>query len=238
MSEALALLSFGDTGWGDEFLRGAWITITLALAALPLGLVLGLGIALMGRSESRLARAVATLYTTVFRGVPELLTLYMIAFLLPVAISAAAEAVGYGGRIEIPNFLAAAVALGMVVGAFSAEVWAGALNAIAKGQYEAAAALGLSPRHTFRHVVFPQLLRVALPGIGNNWLVLLKDTSLASVITLQDTMFWATRGNVTEKEPILFFLTAALIYLFFTILSQLVIEVGERRLNRAYGARR
>ncbi len=76
------------------------------------------------------------------------------------------------------------------------------------------------------------MLRVALPGIGNNWLVLLKDTSLASVITLHETMFWATRGNIKEKEPILFFLTAALIYLvFFTLISQAFFDSAERRLN-------
>ena len=237
MPEALSLLTYGDLGWGDEFLTGALMTISLALTALPIGLFLGLAIALMGRSKSVAVRSIATIYTTVFRGVPELLTLYMIAFLFPIAISKLVVSLGLAKSFEVPNFLAAVVALGLVVAAFSAEVWAGALNAINKGQYEGAAALGLHRSHTFRFVVFPQLLRVALPGIGNNWLVLLKDTSLASVITLQDTMFWANRGNVTEKQPILFFLTAALVYLFFTLVSQAFIDMGEKRLNRGYGTR-
>jgi polar amino acid transport system permease protein len=235
--DALSLLSFGDTGWGDEFAEGALMTISLALAAMPLGLALGLLIALMGRSSNFAVKSFATLYTTFFRGVPELLTLYMIAFLFPVALSTLVVWLGLAESFEIPNFLAAVVALGMVVSAFSSEVWSGALNAIPKGQYEGAAALGLHRNHTFRLVVFPQLLRVALPGIGNNWLVLLKDTSLASVITLHETMFWAIRGNLKEKQPFLFFLTAAAIYLFFTLVSQAFFDRAERRLNRGHGVR-
>jgi polar amino acid transport system permease protein len=235
--ELFSLLSFGDTGWGDEFLSGAGITIALAICAMPLGLIIGLGIALMARSSSVVKRSIATFYTTIFRGVPELLTLYMIAFLVPIAIGRLVAALGLGDRFEVPSFLAAVVALGVVVGAFSAEVWAGALNAIPKGQYEGASAVGLNQSQTFRLVVFPQLLRVALPGIGNNWLVLLKETSLASVITLHETMFWATRGNVVTKEPILFFGAAAAIYLFFTLVSQFFFDAGERRLNRGFAGR-
>jgi polar amino acid transport system permease protein len=232
--DALGLLAWGDAGWGDEFAAGALMTILLALAAMPVGLGLGLVIALMGRSSNVAVKSFSTLYTTFFRGVPELLTLYMIAFLFPVAIARLLSALGITDSFEVPGFIAATVALGMVVAAFSAEVWAGALNAIPKGQYEGAAALGLHSSQTFRLVVFPQLLRVALPGIGNNWLVLLKDTSLASVITLHETMFWASRGNIKEKEPILFFLTAAFIYLIFTLISQAGFDAAERRLNRGH----
>jgi polar amino acid transport system permease protein len=230
--DALALLSFSDTGWGDELAAGALMTILLALCAMPLGLGLGLVIALMGRSGNFFIRNFATLYTTFFRGVPELLTLYMIAFLLPVALSNLVVRLGLAETFEIPNFLAAVVALGLVVAAFSSEVWSGALNAVPKGQYEGAAALGLHSSQTFRFVVFPQLLRVALPGIGNNWLVLLKETSLASVITIHETMFWATRGYLKEKEPIIFFLAAAAIYLFYTLISQALFDHAEKRLNR------
>jgi polar amino acid transport system permease protein len=126
------------------------------------------------------------------------------------------------------------VALGMVLAAFSAEVWLGALNAIQKGQREAASALGLTSFQAFRLVVLPQLLRIALPGLGNNWMVLLKETSLVSVITLQDTMFIATRANVVTKEPFLFFGIACLIYLAFSLLSARGIGVLETRMNRGY----
>jgi polar amino acid transport system permease protein len=235
--EAWSLLAWGDSGWGDEFAQGALVTIGLALAAMPLGLVLGLVIALMSRSHSAIIRTIATAYATFFRGVPELLTLYLIAFGLPILFARLGAVLGYEGRIEIPSFIAAAFALALVVAAFSSEVWSGALNAIPKGQYEGADALGLSRGQQFRLVIAPQLLRVALPGIGNNWLVLLKETSLASVITLHEVMFWATRGNLTEKAPFVFFLTAAFIYLCFTLVSQFGFDAAERRLNRGQGVR-
>jgi polar amino acid transport system permease protein len=128
------------------------------------------------------------------------------------------------------------VALGMVLAAFSSEVWVGALNAIQKGQREAAAALGLSKAQAFRLVVLPQLFRVALPGLGNNWMVLLKETSLVSVITLPDIMFITTRANVVTKEPFLFFGAAMAIYLVFSLISAWGVGRLEARSNRGFAA--
>ncbi len=234
MDKYLTLLSFGPEGWGDELLSGALVTISVALATLPFGLALGLGVALAKRSDNRLLRAVGTAYTTIFRGVPELLTLYIIYFGVQVLVQALWKGLGLPGTIELSPFVSGVVALGIVLGAFSAEVWLGALNAVHKGQREAAAALGLSKAQTFRLVVLPQVFRVALPGLGNNWMVLLKETSLVSVITLQDTMFIATRANVTTKEPFLFFGVAMLIYLFFSVISATGLSRIEARTNRAY----
>jgi polar amino acid transport system permease protein len=177
-----------------------------------------------------LLRSLATIYTTVFRGVPELLTLYIIYFGIQVLV----QKVWSG--FSIPPFVAGMVALGMVLAAFSSEVWVGALNSIQKGQREAASALGLSKAQAFRLVVFPQLIRVALPGLGNNWMVLLKETSLISVITLQDIMFIATRANVVTKEPFLFFGTAMLLYFFFSLVSAWGIGKLEQRTNRGFAA--
>jgi len=241
MGYYLDLLSFGPDGWGDELLAGAWITISIALATLPFGLALGLAVALARRSRSVFLRTLSTLYTTIFRGVPELLTLYVIYFGFQMLIQKLWTTLGFTSNLEISPFLAGMVALGMVLAAFSSEVWLGALNAIQKGQREAASALGLTKWQTFRLVVFPQLMRVALPGLGNNWMVLLKETSLVSVITLQDTMFIATRANVVTKEPFLFFGAAALIYLFFSVLSTWGFGKLEERANRghvAHGAAR
>lgn len=232
MEKYLTFLSFGPEGWGDELLAGAWITLSISLATLPFGLLLGLLIALAKRSQSWLLRQFATLYTTIFRGVPELLTLYIIYFGVQVAVTGLWRKLGFTSNIEFSPFFAGMIALGVVLAAFSAEVWLGALNSIQKGQREAASALGLTKFQAFRLVVLPQLLRVALPGLGNNWLVLLKDTSLVSVITLQDTMFIATRANVVTKEPFLFFGIALLIYLFFSILSAFVFSGLEGRLHR------
>ncbi|WP_306225927.1 ABC transporter permease [Bosea beijingensis] len=230
MFEKFALLGFGAGGWGWALLQGAANTISVALATLPFGLALGLIIALWKRSDYVVLRALATIYTTVFRGVPELLTLYIIYFGIQVLV----QKVWTG--FSIPPFGAGMVALGMVLAAFSSEVWVGALNSIQKGQREAAAALGLSKAQAFRLVVFPQLIRVALPGLGNNWMVLLKETSLISVITLQDIMFIATRANVVTKEPFLFFGTAMLLYFFFSLVSAWGIDKLEQRTNRGQAA--
>jgi polar amino acid transport system permease protein len=229
----LHLLGFGPEGWGWAMLGGAGLTISLALATLPFGLALGLAIALMARSNNWFVRTFATIYTTVFRGVPELLTLYIIYFGLTLVIQQAFAALGLPGWRMHP-FLAGMIALGIVLAAFSSEVWVGALNSIAKGQREAAAALGLSKRQAFRLVVFPQLMRVALPGLGNNWMVLLKETSLVSVITLQDLMFITTRANVVTKEPFLFFGAAMLIYLSFSLVSWWGLDRMEKRANRGF----
>ncbi|CAD5300333.1 Amino acid ABC transporter membrane protein 1, PAAT family [Bosea sp. 62] len=230
MFDKFALLGFGPGGWGWALLQGAANTISVALATLPFGLALGLIIALWKRSDSMLLRSLATIYTTVFRGVPELLTLYIIYFGIQVLVQKA-----WSG-FSIPPFVAGMVALGMVLAAFSSEVWVGALNSIQKGQREAASALGLSKAQAFRLVVFPQLIRVALPGLGNNWMVLLKETSLISVITLQDIMFIATRANVVTKEPFLFFGTAMLLYFFFSLVSAWGIGKLEQRTNRGFAA--
>jgi polar amino acid transport system permease protein len=134
----------------------------------------------------------------------------------------------------MPAFVAGMIALGLVLAAFSSEVWIGALNAIHKGQREGAYALGLNKSQTFRLVVFPQLMRVALPGLGNNWMVLLKETSLISVIALPDLMFWTGRANVVTKEPFLFFGVACLIYLAFSLVSAWGLSRLEGRSNRGY----
>ena len=232
MDYYLNLLALGDTGWGDELLGGAFITFSLALATLPFGLAIGLAIALMSRSQSWVTRTFATAFTTFFRGVPELLTLYIIGFGLPIALKAFLLLIGIQSNFDLPAFIAGMIALGLVVGAFSSEVWTGALNSVTKGQHEAAAALGLTKKQSFRLVVFPQLLRVALPGIGNNWMVLLKETSLVSVLALPDLMFWTGRANVVTKEPFLFFGAACLIYFCFSLLSQKGLDRLEYTLHR------
>jgi polar amino acid transport system permease protein len=236
MLDKLALLGFGQGGWGLALLQGAFITISIALATLPFGLALGLIVALGKRSDSAILRWLSTVYTTVFRGVPELLTLYIIYFGIQILLQELWAKLGLPGNFSMPPFVAGMVALGVVLSAFSSEVWVGALNSIQKGQREAASALGLSKAQAFRLVVFPQLIRVALPGLGNNWMVLLKETSLVSVITLSDIMFITTRANVVTKEPFLFFGAAMLIYFAFSLISAWGLGRVEARTNRGFAA--
>jgi polar amino acid transport system permease protein len=235
LASLVSLLAWGPNGWGDELAAGAAITLFLALATLPFGLALGLAVALAARSKNPILRGFATLYTTVFRGLPELLTLYLVYFGLSLGLQNGLKALGLSVRVEMPAFVAGMIALGLVLGAFSSEVWVGALNGISKGQREGAAALGLDKARTFRLVILPQLLRLALPGLGNNWMVLLKETSLVSVIALPDLMFWTGRATVVTKEPFLFFGLACLIYLAFSVTSARGIAVLERRVSRGYG---
>ena len=234
MEHYLKLLSWGDEGWGDELAAGAAVTIGLALATLPFGLLGGLVIALMQRGQSAVLRSFATIYTTIFRGLPELLTLYIVYFGLQIGLQTAWETLGLPGRVDMPAFVAGMIALGLVLAAFSSEVWVGALNSISRGQREGAFALGLTKAHTFRLVILPQLFRVALPGLGNNWMVLLKETSLVSVIALPDLMFWTGRANVVTKEPFLFFGMACLIYLLFSVSSAAGLSALEKRTQRGF----
>ncbi len=161
MLDLLGLLSFGPDGWGDEIAQGALLTIELALATLPVGIAIGLMIALAKDSSSAILRGLGNLYTTIFRGLPELLTLFIVYYGGQMLLTELAEHFVEGAHVEVNQFVAGVVALGLVLGAFSSEVLLAAIRAVPKGQKEAAAALGLSGWRTFRLVTFPQLWRVA-----------------------------------------------------------------------------
>ncbi|MEM6382468.1 MAG: ABC transporter permease [Pseudomonadota bacterium] len=237
MGEMLGLLAWGADGWGDELAAGAWLTIRLALVTLPVGLALGLAVALAKQSDNDYVRAVGNIYTTVFRGLPELLTLFLIYNLLQIYANRIAQLVAPGSDFQISGFVAGVIALSVVFGAFSSEVFLGAIRAIPKGQGEAGRSLGLSPLQSFRLITLPQLWRLALPGLGNLWLVLIKDTSLVSVIALNDLLRQTQVAVGVTKEPFLFYLIACLIYLMFTLISQAGFGRLEARANRGFAAR-
>jgi polar amino acid transport system permease protein len=229
--DLLRLLSFGPDGWGDELLQGTWLTIRLALATVPFGLALGFLVALAKRSPNRYLRAFGNAYTTVFRGLPELLTIFIVYFGGQIALQ---RIVGMfsGATVEVNGFIAGMVALGVVFSAYASEVFLGAFNNITRGQYEAAYALGLRPATTLRLVIIPQLVRLALPGLANLWLILLKDTSLVSVIALDDLLRKTGLAVRVTKEPFLFFGVACLIYLALSMISSIGIVAIERWANR------
>jgi polar amino acid transport system permease protein len=222
LGDALALLSFGPDGWGDELAAGAWLTIRLALATLPFGLVLGLAVALMRDSGRSVLRIPSNVFTTVFRGLPELLTLLLVYFGGQMLLAR------IFGEMEVSAFIAGLVALGLVFAAYASEVFLGALRAVGRGQYEAGQALGLRPPAVFRLIILPQLIRLALPGLANLWLVLLKETSLVSVIALNDLLRQTSVAVRATKEPFLFYLVACLIYLAMSAVSSVGIAGIER----------
>ncbi|MBJ7552081.1 ABC transporter permease [Marinomonas ostreistagni] len=217
--EYLSLLSFSDDGWGSALLKGALITLSLSLACLPIGLPLGMWIAINARSKNKLAKTFAALFSTVFRGLPELLTLLIIYYGCQILIQNIMESLGYSGEFIIHTFVAAMIAFSFVFAAFSSEVWLGAFKTLPKGQYEAAFALGISKPTTFFKIILPQLIRIAIPGLSNNWLSLLKDTSLVSTISLIDLMRQTSLAVSITKEPMFFYTVACLIYLLFSALS-------------------
>lgn len=227
----LGLLAWGADGWGDELAAGLRITVLLALATLPFGLVLGFLVALAKNSSEKSLTAAAHIYTTIFRGLPELLTLFIVYYggqiLIQEIVNLFTET-----YVEVNSFVAGMVALGLVLSAFSSEVFLGALRAIDRGQVEAGKALGLSRWQCLRLVTFPQLIRLALPGLSNLWLVLLKDTSLVSLIALNDLLRKANIAVGATKEPFFFYAVACLIYLFVSLVSSIGLTGIERHVNR------
>lgn len=229
----LSLLAFGPTGWGDELLAGLRVTLMLALVTAPIALLSGFALALARRSERRLIRLPATIFTTVFKGLPELITLFIVYY------GAALVLRWFVGLftdvpVSMPAFLSGVIALGAVSASFASEVFMSALTAIPRGQTEAAHALGLSRWATLRKVVIPQVLRVALPGLSNLWLVLLKDTALVAVIALPDLLRRTFVAVGATKEPFFFFAVAVLIYFAISLISSGLLYLLEARYSRAY----
>ncbi|MBV9221126.1 MAG: ABC transporter permease subunit [Methylobacteriaceae bacterium] len=227
-------LIFGPDGWGGLLLNGAIVTILLALTTIPFGFGFGLALAVLKLSKSRIVRGLCEGYTTFFRGIPDLLSLFIVYFGLQALIDRLSSALQLTTHIELGPFVAGVIALSVVVAAYSSEVWVAALKSVPKGQQEAGQALGLDRWKTFALVTWPQLIRVALPGLGNIWMVLLKDTSLVSTLALVDLLRAASEASKNTTRPILFYSAAAAIYLIFSIVSGLVQTRLEKRANRGF----
>ena len=237
MNEALTLLSFGDEGWGDELVRGVFITISLALASLPFGLIIGFFVALGKKSEEPSLRRAAEIYTTIFRGLPELLTLFMVFYGIQIIVRQFLLLFVDDPQFEINSFVAGMIALSIVFSSYASEAFLSAFRAIPQGQYEGGNALGLSGGQTMRLVILLQLIRLTLPALSNLWLVLLKDTALVSVIGLEDILRQAGIAARVAKEPFLFFGTACLLYLVLAMFSSVALTGIERWSNRGEAPR-
>lgn len=235
MDELFALLRYGPEGWGDELLAGLRVTLLLALATAPIGLVGGFLLALARRSGHRSARVPATLFATVFKGLPELITLFIVYYGLSIAIAWLFSLFG-DISVEVSAFLAGMLALGAVSASFASEVFMAALGGIQRGQIEAADALGLRRWAILRKILIPQVMRLALPGLGNLWLVLLKDTALVSVIALPDLLRRTFIAVGATKEPFFFFTVAIVIYFVVSLVSTALLGLLEARYARGYAS--
>lgn len=224
-------------GFGPSLLQGAWVTITVGLSAMLVAILLGLLGAWGKLSRSPAAKLAAGTYTTVIRGIPELILLLLIYYGVPTLIQDTAELYGFDIRVDLDPFTAGVITIGFIYGAFATEVFRGAFKSVPRGQIEAARAIGMSRNLAFIRVVFPQAIRVALPGLGNVWMVLIKATALVSLIQLDEIMRKAKIATSATHEPFTFYLLASLVFLGITILSVMAQHRAERFANRGHLAR-
>lgn len=211
-------------------LQGAGITVAVSLLALVVATVLGLLGAVAKLSGTPLLKTVVTLYTTVIRGVPELVLMLLVFYGGTIGLNHLLESMGSDATIDINPFTAGVLTIGFIYGAYMTETFRGALLAIPKGQAEAARAFGMTGYQTFWRITLPQMVRYALPGFTNNWLVLIKATALVSLIGLQDMTYIAKQASAATREPFTYFLFCAALFLVYTSLSLWAL----RRLNERY----
>ncbi|RZL39775.1 MAG: ABC transporter permease [Rubrivivax sp.] len=217
-------------GFLPSLIEGASVTLAVALSSLCVAVLLGLAGALAKLSKSRIARGLAGTYTTLIRGVPDLLLMLLVFYGGQVAINTLAPMLGHEDYIDIDPFIAGVLTIGFIFGAYLTEAFRGAFLAVPPGQREAGLAFGMSPRLVLWRITLPQMLRHALPGLSNNWLVLVKATAIVSVIGLSDLMTRGQQAAGNTREPFSFYLAVALIYLVFTTVSELAFAWANKRL--------
>ena len=210
------------------------MTIAVALAAMLIGFVLAAIFTTFKLSKNKILNIIGGFYTTVFRGVPELLVIYLFFFGGSGAVMYVAKIFGYDGYIEVNAFITGAISIGTISGAYSTEVFRGAIKSINKGQFEASKVLGLRKKIYYYKVIIPQMLRLALPNINNVWQITLKDTSLISVTGLVEIMRQSYIAAGSTRDPLFFYSFAAVLYLLLTFLSLKLFNKLEKNYSRGF----
>ncbi len=228
----LQMLSFGDTGWGMALLKAAAMTLLLTLAALLIGALVGSLVAAAKLSRKSSARYLGDAYSILFRGIPELLVIYLFYFGGASVVSAINHWFGGQGYVDVPPFLVGAIAVGLISASYQAEVYRGAFIAVAKGELEAALAIGMSRGMRIRRVLIPQIWRYALPGLGNVWQMSLKDSALISVIGLVELMRASQVAAGSTRQYFTFYIVGGVCYLILTGLSGRLFNIAENRVRR------
>ncbi len=230
----MELLYFGSKGWGDELFAAFLMTIAVSLTAMLIGILFSIIFTPFKLSNSKILNFISNFYTTVIRGVPELLVIYLFFFGGSGAIMFVASMFGYNEYIEINAFITGSFAIGVISGAYSTEVFRGAIQSIDKGQFEACKVLGLKKYIYFFKVIMPQMLRLALPNLSNVWQITLKDTSLISVTGLVEIMRQSYIAAGSTRDPLFFYSFAALLYLILTFLSMKILNKLEKNYSRGF----
>jgi octopine/nopaline transport system permease protein len=223
------IMGFGPGGWGPAMLAAAAMTLAVAICGFLAGAVIGTLVAWMKLSGSRLARGFGDAYTTVLRGIPDLLVIYLFYFGASAALGSVAGLFGATGFIGVPAFVTGALAIGVVSGAYQAEVFRGAYGSLNRGELEAARAVGMGRGLMFRRILAPQILRYAIPGLGNVWQLVLKESALISVTGLVELLRQSAIGAGSTRQPFTFYMTAAALYLVITTVSTWAFQRAEAR---------
>ena len=230
----MELLAFGKTGWGDELFIATLMTIAVSITALLIGFIFALIFTPLKLSKNKFLNLIANCYTTVIRGVPELLVIYLFFFGGSGAIMYVASIFGYNDYIEINAFLTGSFSIGIISGAYSTEVFRGALQSIDKGQFEASKVLGFKKYVYFFKIILPQMLRLAIPNLSNVWQITLKDTSLISVTGLVEIMRQSYIAAGSTRDPLFFYSFAAVLYLMLTFFSMQLLNRLELKYNKGF----
>ena len=221
------------TGWWDDFFWGSLVVVELFVVALIMTVLFGLIGAAAKLSNNRVAKAIASGYTIVFRGTPEILVLLLFYFGSAVTLTAIAQIFDPEIKfVDFPPFWAGALAIALIIGAYATETFRGAFLGVEPGQVEAARALGVSNLQTFIFVRIPAMWRLALPPFGNHMLSLIKDTALIAIIGLEETLFVAEMAIADTAKPFTMYILVGVIYLGFSTVITLSVMVLEKYANR------
>lgn len=215
-------------GYGQQVLSGAWMSIKLSLLSLLVSMLLGLVGASLKLSKSKGLRYISTTYTTLIRSVPDLVMMLLLFYSIQMLMNEITDWYGMS-QIDINPFTAGVATIGFIYGAYFTETFRGAFMAVPKGQIEAGVAYGMSPLQVFRRILFPQMMRFALPGIGNNLQVLIKASALVSIIGLADIVKVTQDAGRSTAQLFYFSILAAGIYLAITTLSSVLLHGLEKR---------
>ena len=215
-------------GYWPAILGGLVLTLQVSALSLAIACVFGLIGATAKLSNSRAAQVAADIYTTLIRGMPELELMLLIFYGGQIAINRLAESQGWG-YVDIPPFAAGVITIGFIFGAYLTETFRGAILAVPKGQAEAGIAFAMSPAQVMRRIVLPQMVRHAIPGFANNWLIMIKASALVSIIGLDDMIHRAGLAAATTRAPFTFYMAVGLIYLTLTSVSIFLLSRLEAR---------
>lgn len=231
MGDWLGLLALNPPGWGGVLLRGLGVSLMVAGLGYGIGLILGTIGALTRLHGPAWARDLVQLYTTLVRAIPELVLILLVYFAGTAALNALLARLGYG-PVDVSGFVAGVAVIGLVQGAYATEVIRGAIRAVPRGQFDAAAAFGMSRMQVLRRVTLPAMLPNAIPGLANLWLIATKDTALLAVVGFTELTLATRQAAGTTRQYLLFFCAAGLLYLTVSLLSEVLFRWLDRRGRR------